>query len=76
MKFGLKHYYQPTPRNFRKLGDALLAVCLFAQPYPLVNNNHALSLCILGMGIAGKFLTNFFAEDGESARNHNNDNSP
>ena len=74
MKFSLKHYYHPTPKFWRKLGDAILYGCgsigatgliafdelkeLFAE--------HELKVIIgavLILGFVGKFLTNFFKED-------------
>jgi hypothetical protein len=60
MKAGLSQYYKPTPTKLRKLGDALLACALFAAPY--ADGDHVMLKCILIAGIAGKFLTNFFAD--------------
>jgi hypothetical protein len=61
MKAGLKQYYKPTPSKLRKLGDALLASALFAAPY--ADGDHLMLKFILIAGIAGKFLTNFFADN-------------
>lgn len=74
MKLSLKNYYHPTPKFWRKLGDAILYGCgsigatgliafdelkeLFAE--------HELKVIIeavLILGFVGKFLTNFFKED-------------
>ena len=74
MKISIKHYYLPTPKFWRKLGDAILYGCgsigatgliafdelkeLFAE--------HELKVIIeavLILGFVGKFLTNFFKED-------------
>lgn len=58
----LKNYYKPTPKKWRKIGDALLAVSLVAVPAELAG--HAwLSISIFLLGVVGKFLTNFFSED-------------
>lgn len=62
----LKKYWQPTPKKWRKIGDALLAVSLFATPYPIVANNELLAIISLSLGIIGKFLTNFFSHDQSS----------
>ena len=61
MKFGTKEYYKPTPQKLRKLGDALLAVSLVAIPVSLAGNELA-GYILLGFGIVGKFLTNYFSE--------------
>ena len=74
MKLSIKHYYHPTPKFWRKLGDAILYGCgsigatgliafdelkeLFAE--------HELKVIIgavLILGFVGKFLTNFFKEE-------------
>lgn len=57
-----KNYYKPTSKKWRKIGDTLLAISLFAAPYEIVRENHHLGITFLIVGIAGKFLTNFFAE--------------
>lgn len=63
MKNPLKNYYKPTPAKWRKIGDALLAVSLFASPYEIIQNDHRLAIALIAIGVLGKFLTNFFAED-------------
>jgi hypothetical protein len=63
MKAGIKHYYSPTPKNLRKWGDMLLAVSTFITASAVGVNNHTIAYIALGVGIIGKFLTNFFAED-------------
>lgn len=59
----ITNYWKPTPKKWRKIGDALLAVTLFAAPYELVTQNHYLGMTFLIVGIVGKFLTNFFSEN-------------
>lgn len=56
-------YWQPTPKKWRKIGDSLLAISLFATPYPIVANDKALAITCLVIGVIGKFLTNFFSDD-------------
>jgi H+/Cl- antiporter ClcA len=70
----LKNYYKPTPMRWRKLGDALLAcagllggggILAYDQLKDLYTPKE-LKMFIgiaLVVGIAGKFLTNFFTDD-------------
>jgi len=70
----LKNYYKPTPKKWRKLGDALLAcagivggggILAYDQLKDLYTPKE-LKIFIgaaLVVGIAGKFLTNFFTDD-------------
>ena len=60
--FSVKSYYKPTPRKWRKIGDALLGVSLIAIPSELSGYTW-LSISIFALGVVGKFLTNFFSED-------------
>jgi len=62
MKFSHRSYMQPTPRNWRKLGDAVLSVSLFITAAAIAKNVDVLAYIALGFGVIGKFLTNFFAE--------------
>ena len=59
----INKYWQPTPKKWRKIGDSLLAISLFATPYPIVTSDKALAIIFLTVGIIGKFLTNFFTDD-------------
>ena len=63
MKAGFKHYYEPTPKNLRKLGDALFGAAAFVTGPAIVGNYHVIAIAALVVGFAGKFLTNFFTED-------------
>ena len=59
----LKNYWAPTPKKWRKIGDALLAVALYAQSQEaLMGYSHSMQIISI-VALAGKFLTNFFAED-------------
>jgi len=62
MKFSNRSYMQPTPRNLRKLGDALLGVSAAITASAIAGGNDILAYISLGIGVIGKFLTNFFAE--------------
>ena len=61
-KFSLKSYYQPTPANIRKFGDALLGSCQFATGYAVISENTILAIIFIVVGTIGKFLSNFFTE--------------
>lgn len=72
---GLKHFYQPTPKKWRKIGDAILAVStvvtggglLAFDTLEKIFTARELKVIIglaFALGVAGKFLTNFFKEDG------------
>lgn len=57
-------YGSPTPKKWRKLGDALLAVSTTITGYAIADDmSKWISLTALGLGVVGKFLTNFFTED-------------
>jgi hypothetical protein len=59
----LSRYYSPTPKKWRKLGDSLLAVSTMVTTYAIAEDMKTFSLIALGIGVVGKFLTNFFTED-------------
>lgn len=58
-----QRYFAPTPKKWRKLGDALLGISTFISSFALYQNVHWVVFTTMGIGIAGKFLTNFFTED-------------
>ena len=57
-----QNYWHPTPKKWRKLGDALLGVALIGIPADLAGYKWV-GLTMFIIGIVGKFLTNFFTED-------------
>jgi hypothetical protein len=59
----LKKYYSPTPKKWRKIGDTLLALSLYAQTQEAFTVHTKLMTGIAIAGLIGKFLTNFFTED-------------
>jgi hypothetical protein len=65
MKFDINGYYKPTPKNFRKLGDALLGMSQFLTGYAVVMDEKWLALVCILIGTIGKGMTNFFVEDPE-----------
>jgi len=58
-----KHYYSPTPRKWRKLGDALLGVSTTITGFAIYEEAKWVAITALVLGVVGKFLTNFFGED-------------
>ena len=63
MSFGKKSYMKPTPKNFRKLGDALLGVGAAITGAGILGDNKVVAIVALVITIIGKFLTDFFAVD-------------
>ena len=70
----MKHYWAPTPKKWRKLGDALLAVAGVIAVGGIWQFENLKEIFTVGeikfmivasivVGVAGKFLTNFFKED-------------
>lgn len=70
----LSHYYKPTPKKWRKIGDALLATTTFLTGGGLIAFDQlkevytpkeiriAIFICLI-LGVVSKFLTNFFKVD-------------
>ena len=64
MKFGLKHYWKPTPLKMRKLGDSIAVAC--GSISGLAYIGQAPTWVVTSSIIAafvGKFITNYFTED-------------
>ena len=60
----IKNYNEPTPRRWRRLGDALLGVSTTLTTFAVVDEwSKWLTLLIILTGVLGKFLTNFFGND-------------
>ncbi len=71
-----KIYWAPTPKKWRKIGDTLLVVTTFLTTGGLIAFDELKNIytpqeirigisIIIILGVIGKFLTNFFKEDGE-----------
>jgi len=56
-----RKYWSPTPKTWRKIGDALLGVSAMGIPAVLMNYSWV-GIILFMVGIIGKFLTNFFTE--------------
>lgn len=58
-----KTYWRPTPKKLRLLGDSLLGVSLFITSSAIATGNDVVAYISLGIGVVGKFMTNFFKEE-------------
>jgi hypothetical protein len=64
----MSNYYKPTPKKWRKIGDAILLGCsslsLLVMGSPMTDNGKAWAVFIINsIGVAGKVITNMFKED-------------
>lgn len=66
-KFALKQsfYAAPTPNTMRKLGDVFLGLAIYGEIHSQTINPTVGSILVY-VGLAGKFLSNFFKEDSTS----------
>jgi hypothetical protein len=62
MKFSTKSYYTPTPKTMRKIGDTFLLFSLCISTY-FIENPKAMMISSV-TGVIGKFLSNFFTDNG------------
>ena len=62
-KFTVKSYWAPTPKKARKIGDALLGVFSVTSMSSMIMDHKGLSVASLVIGVVGKVLSNFFAEE-------------
>lgn len=63
MKFGLIHFYKPTPVKVRKFGDALLGIATFVAGYAITADYKEIAIAGLIAGVIGKYLTSMFTDD-------------
>lgn len=66
MKFGWSHYFKPTPKRLRVFGDSLAAAGTFGATIVVLNGHPLAGTVIMIVGVVGKFISNFFTEDGEA----------
>lgn len=59
----MKNYYAPTPKKWRKLGDALLGVSTTITTFAIMEEMKWIAITALVLGVIGKFLSNFFTEE-------------
>jgi|694.fasta_scaffold06710_21 hypothetical protein len=64
------YYALPTPKKWRKIGDTSLAISTFLVGFTLMEDwSKWIAIVALITGVAGKFLTNFFAVE-DKTDNH------
>jgi hypothetical protein len=66
LKFGWKYYFSPTPKRIRVFGDSLAAAGTFAAGLTALSGHEIVGTIIMVIAIAGKFVSNFFADDAEA----------
>ena len=60
-------YMQPTPKKWRRLGDALLGASTMITTYAIADDLPKwISITALMLGVVGKFLSNLFTESNET----------
>jgi hypothetical protein len=72
MKIGLKHYFAPTPKRLRVLGDSMAAAGTFGASIVVLNGHPVAGTIIMVVGVVGKFISNFFTEDTDANNGANN----
>lgn len=63
MKFGLKHYWTPTPKKIRKIADSLSAAALAVSAFSFAQDHKVIAYIVLASAFLGKFFSNLFTED-------------
>ncbi len=74
MKHLINNYWKPTPKKWRKMGDAILATGTFVTAGALVEYDKMKEIftaqevkiiiaAAFVLGVTGKFITNFFKEE-------------
>jgi hypothetical protein len=63
MKFGLKHYFSPTPKRMRVLGDSLAASGTFGAGIVILNGHPVAGTIVMVIAVIGKFISNFFTDE-------------
>ncbi len=63
MKFGWSHYFAPTPKRLRVLGDSLAAAGTFGATIVILNGHPIAGTIIMVIGVIGKFISNFFTDE-------------
>ena len=63
MKFSWNGYWKPTPKNIRKMADAIVAATTFSGSMIVLNGEPKIGTGIFIAGFVAKILSNFFTED-------------
>lgn len=63
LKVGVKEYYKPTPKQLRKIGDAISAGAAVIATSTIITDHLWLAMTSVILGFVGKILTNYFSEE-------------
>lgn len=63
MKFGWKHYFEPTPKRMRVFGDSLAAAGTFGASIVILNGHPVAGTIVMVIAVIGKFISNFFTDE-------------
>ena len=66
MKFGIRHYWAPTPNSVRKVADSLSAGALAVSSYAFMTDYKVVAYIVLATAFVGKFVSNLFADEPKS----------
>lgn len=61
--FGLKHYWAPTPKRMRQLGDALFGTFGSAGIGASVADYKWVGISFYALAMIGKFLSNLYKDE-------------
>ena len=65
MKFGWKNYWDPTPKNIRKIADSLLASATVISTFAFYTDYKTLAMTVMIVSALAKFVSNFFTDDAQ-----------
>ena len=61
----MNNYWAPTPKKWRKLGDALLGASTTITGFSIATDHKYIAYAALICGVLGKVITNLFTEQPE-----------
>jgi hypothetical protein len=62
LSYGWKHYFAPTPKRIRILGDSLAAAGTLGASIAVLNGHPIAGTIIMVVAVLGKFISNFFKD--------------
>lgn len=69
VKFGWRRFFEPTPKRIKVLGNSMAASSLFVASLAMMGNFEKIAIGIAILGATGKFLSQFFSDEGEQSDN-------
>ncbi len=63
MKFSWNGYWNPTPKNIRKVADAIVSACTFTGGITTLNGHPVVGTIIFVIGFVAKITSNFFTDE-------------